>query len=453
MVTFIKRKNVAAPAVPTIKWGEECLPITDSYKYWGVMLHKNLTWDAHIEHVVEKAMNAAKSLYPILLNRGLSAEIKRMVVLTLIRPVVEHGAQVWNPHTKRDKDIINKIQTDIIKTAFHLPTHTSALLLEQELGMRPLCCWLDKRMLEGWHVLQHMAEKRLPKQIADMDWTALGAARGAATWQKKLTQTLNAYRIDAQAARDTVYAAFKNQVHEQTLANRRSALNVSGRARRDGRSGLVQEYVTRFGGEVQFARTKSYLHAGAATKGMELLMQLRMGSLQLRCLTGKYANNRIGDHAKFLCPTCNAAQESAEHFLLDCPHYSAERQQLMRDLAVTNLHEVQAFSALSASDQAAALMDDRFWVVAAALGTGTEAAADGGQPAMRAIAKFVARAWQLRCACLAELENLEGGEGLASQLEEDVEGAAAMAVTGIAIAPATPYGLRREVDGGNPVAD
>ena len=46
-----------------------------------------------------------------------------------------------------------------------------------------------------------------------------------------------------------------------------------------------------------------------------------------------------------------------------------------------------------------------------------------------------------------------GGEGLASQPEEDVEGAAAMAVTGIAIAPATPYGLRREVDGGNPVAD
>jgi len=113
-----------------------------------------------------------------------------------------------------------------------------------------------------------------------------------------------------------------------------------------------------------------------------LLMQLRMGSLQLRCLTGKYANNRLGDHAKFLCPACNAAQESAEHFLLDCPHYSAERPQLMRDLAVTNPHEVQAFSALSASDQAAALMDDRFWVVAAALGMGTEAAADGGQPAI-----------------------------------------------------------------------
>ena len=56
-------------------------------------------------------------------------------------------------------------------------------------------------------------------------------------------------------------------------------------------------------------------------------------------------------------------------------------------------------------------MDDRFWVVAAALGTGTEAAADGGQPAMRAIAKFVARAWQLRCACLAEQEHVEGGGG------------------------------------------
>ena len=31
----IPKKNVAAPAVPTIKWGEECLPIADSYKYLG----------------------------------------------------------------------------------------------------------------------------------------------------------------------------------------------------------------------------------------------------------------------------------------------------------------------------------------------------------------------------------------------------------------------------------
>jgi hypothetical protein len=34
-----------------IAWGSEPLPVVDKYKYLGVMLASDCTWQAHVEHV------------------------------------------------------------------------------------------------------------------------------------------------------------------------------------------------------------------------------------------------------------------------------------------------------------------------------------------------------------------------------------------------------------------
>jgi len=37
--------------------------------------------------------------------------------LTLIRPIVEYGSEVWWPSTSRQIELLDKLQTDIVKCA------------------------------------------------------------------------------------------------------------------------------------------------------------------------------------------------------------------------------------------------------------------------------------------------------------------------------------------------
>ncbi len=46
-----------------IVWGSsEPLPVVDKYKYLGVMLASDCTWQAHVEHVVAKATTASYAM-------------------------------------------------------------------------------------------------------------------------------------------------------------------------------------------------------------------------------------------------------------------------------------------------------------------------------------------------------------------------------------------------------
>jgi hypothetical protein len=44
-------------------------------------------------------------------------EVKHIVLLTCIRPIVEYGSEAWFPSTAKQVQQIDKVQTDIIKCA------------------------------------------------------------------------------------------------------------------------------------------------------------------------------------------------------------------------------------------------------------------------------------------------------------------------------------------------
>ncbi len=62
-------------------WGSEPLPVVDKYKYLGVMLASDCTWQAHVEHVVARATTAASyAMGSVMHNdcyRRLDTEIRR----------------------------------------------------------------------------------------------------------------------------------------------------------------------------------------------------------------------------------------------------------------------------------------------------------------------------------------------------------------------------------------
>jgi hypothetical protein len=400
-------RRTRQPQQPNILWGGELVPIKDSYKYLGVMLHNSLKWDQHIKYVCDKALKSAKALYPILANRRMSMEVKRTILLTLIRPIGEHAAQVWNPLTVVDRNKLDSMQMDIVKSAVHCASTTSHIALQQEWGIRPLSCWTDKRMLEFWYNLQHMSLSRLPKQVLQMQWGRVGSGRVPATWQKKVKYLFESYRIDPVVAVTLKYEAFKKQFHKQMVVAQTTILQEA-----TTKSTVVRNYVNRFGGSIQYAGPQGYLKSGSCGKGRELVMQLRVQSLPLKALTGKFDKSRSRSDAKFCCPVCHGGSETAQHFLIDCPAYDTLRVELFDALANINSTKFMDFSYLSSEEKSWELINNTFWM---------SDVDKGGVKAILAVAAYTFEAWKMRNANTVENPALQNLQHDIDEVEEDDE--------------------------------
>ena len=100
------------------------------------------------------------------------------------------------------------------------------------------------------------------------------------------------------------YSRFKRLLHrmlprvwERRLAAERAAKPA------------LDAYMLRFAaGRVSFDSAAPYLCGSApCNKGLELVLQLRTGSLPLACLTGKFGRSRRddpNDASHFCCPAC-----------------------------------------------------------------------------------------------------------------------------------------------------
>ena len=93
-----------------------------------------------------------------------------------------------------------------MKRALHCAQGTSHAALLQELGLRPMSAWFDKRMLEMWHRIVNMPNTRLIKQVV-MTPISTNGVRGkvAETWLVRCGKVLREWGIDVQDAKNLSY--------------------------------------------------------------------------------------------------------------------------------------------------------------------------------------------------------------------------------------------------------
>ena len=90
---------------PVYILGNEPLAIADTVKYRGVFLQRNMKWDTHINATINKASRVLGLLKHTLFDYP--DNVKKLAYSTLCRPIIEYGADVWDPYTK---DLITKLE-------------------------------------------------------------------------------------------------------------------------------------------------------------------------------------------------------------------------------------------------------------------------------------------------------------------------------------------------------
>jgi hypothetical protein len=79
-----------------------------SAKYLGITLQSNLKWNLHYGNIIS---NGNKSLGFLKRNLSVSnTDIKSRAYQALVRPKLEYGCSVWNPHTNEYKKKIEMVQ-------------------------------------------------------------------------------------------------------------------------------------------------------------------------------------------------------------------------------------------------------------------------------------------------------------------------------------------------------
>lgn len=78
------------------------------YKYLGVTLTSDCSWNAHVHAVVAKAARALNFIQRNL--RSSPAVLKSTAYISFVRPILEYACCVWDPRQKSLIDLIEKIQ-------------------------------------------------------------------------------------------------------------------------------------------------------------------------------------------------------------------------------------------------------------------------------------------------------------------------------------------------------
>ena len=102
----------------------------ESIKYLGVTITKDLKWNTHISNVCAKA-NRTLGFF----RRNLFScpqDVREAAYKGLVRPILEYGSSVWDPHYEGLKDDLEKVQ----KRAARFVTTNRIILLYKGLKGR-----------------------------------------------------------------------------------------------------------------------------------------------------------------------------------------------------------------------------------------------------------------------------------------------------------------------------
>jgi hypothetical protein len=344
-------------------WGPQQLPQDTDYRYLGIHLSNDCGWKKHAEVLKDKCLKLKGMLAGIFKNKCLDTDVKRIMLLAVVRPVVEYGATVWHANAPQQA-ALESVQHQILSSMTGCPNTTSAHILRLETGCRSFGSWADQRKLEYFYRLQNMSADRLPRLVWQHNWQE-GRRQGgqAKMWDAHTQEVARSVGIehlaDACAAVDS-YGAYKKQM---SMAVRERDMQV---VQADALTqSTLARYLPMLGSGVTVVPNtmQPYLAGVGPTVMTRLKLQFRSGTAAVAHRKELITrHSRRQDAAARQCPCCGHADETHQHAVLHCPQYAALREQLRERLvAVVGEEKVVCWERMNDDQKYQTILSDSFW--------------------------------------------------------------------------------------------
>jgi len=322
--------------------GQHSITTVDEYKYLGVEIGKPLRaglYTTFSKRLIRTALMRMRDLHVSGCRMDqLDPRCSAKLWLTLVRPILEYGAETWTPN-KTQADAFERTQTKFARTVLGCCSSTATVFVNSELGFRSLSARRDVLRLLFWRRLCAAAPERLLSRVFHQ--RVLDVSKDAEKYKHSLCaamkETLERYDlIDSELefeqanshivheTQDEWHAAVKTRVmhreHEDRLTEigRLSTLQLYQREELAPRLGSIASYLIR----------------SRNTEGVWIRSRLRSGTLALLRTLGRRCDPpRTARQSRCtMCPPARiednqevddsdddeAAAEDAEHFVTRC---------------------------------------------------------------------------------------------------------------------------------------
>ena len=399
-VMHVAIKGASRLSESGIIWNGVPVPVTSRYCYLGLWFQNTLAWDVHFDHIVKKVQNATKRYMPIWKSRHINVEVKRIVLLSCVRPIIEYGSEVWIP-TCQQQSKLDSMQTDILKTCMHIlkdnPCNKAVLA---EWGLKPMHQWLHERILIFYAKLRLMPDCRLPKKVFNGSWKKNGRIV-MLPWHKHVGTLLLKYGLNCnyEVLR---YSECKSVIKSSVKSVWQDDLTLKSTLDMSTLKRYVDWVCPKLVESLSLKSPRPYLQAMLPTYGVELFMRVRLSCLPVKCRTARFrrrddgddfseVEERMVDRQRLLCPACHSADESLSHLLFDCPASQAARRVMFDQIKGVEGCDAKLTACLSIQNEkerVCRFVSDDIW-----------GSADTLQCVLPCITQYLASAWKVRCRC------------------------------------------------------
>ena len=224
-----------------------------------------------MKRVINNGRKKVNQLRSIISNRNINLTARRLLLLSVLRPSIEYGSEVWKCN-KSQASALESILLGGAKKILGCSSRTCNEAVRGDMGLETFKSHRDKTKLKWWYKLASMSVRRYPRQLFDQEWK-VKARRGRQRkpWNKYVDELFDVLGLP------------KGELYKT------------------------------FGKEVEFKR---YLH-GVSDAGIRLLFKFRSGTHGLNEELGRHR----GRNGRTECVLCGDECENVVHVLWECPAY------------------------------------------------------------------------------------------------------------------------------------
>ena len=313
------------PSVPrcntTFVCGNAEIPLTDRYKYLGLVLTEHLDY-AITAKVVAQSANRALGLVIAKTKSfgGLSYSVFTKLYESVVCPVITYGAAIWGTE---DFSCINSVQYRAARFFLHVNKHTANAAVSGDIGWTPMECRLWKVIGTFWSRLANMSVERINKR--SVLWAKSKSSTSCRNWPYRVQRQFLSFGLEelcnmnVPMSKSVILMSLLPVVLNNFIRHWKEDLNrVSGKTGIGGNKlRTYRLFKHDFETEIYCKNVWSAKHRGAIAK-------FRTGTAPIRLETGRYESLPVSQRKCFNCDCV----ENEEHVLVNCPLYDDIRFEL-----------------------------------------------------------------------------------------------------------------------------
>ena len=306
--------------------------LTDAYCYLGILFTPSGTFTHAITRLTEQALKALFKLKQLDLANNIPVALNLFDIL--IMPILRYCSEIWSPYfikdinsenllSLADKLPMEKIHTKFCKFLLGVNRKATNIAVRAELGRRPVLIDLMVHGAKYWlHLTGFDKERLVYKAYLDL-YTTCGRIANWTCHIKKIWENYNMPEIWLNQG--TKYK------HKITRILRRNIISNYDKQWRelinkeDSKLRTYKLFKTNIGIE-------NYLMGHTNIANRKEFTKLRLSAHQLQIERGRYTVPKTPPDQR-ICKYCtNQCVESEQHFLLSCPLYRTEREDMIEYL-------------------------------------------------------------------------------------------------------------------------